>query len=208
MPLSWHGAHLRTSLGRHGARDQLRQHPPDTDLVPHARRRSPWRSRRGRRRRSATHVRRVAGPVTRPRRGTARSGYRTATGSVSGFRNGTRWTPTSKPSSGTSGCQQRGERAHQGMGDGHEVPHDGETVGEIQMRGNNVMLGYYNDDQATLAATCRNLPSGRSPKTPSEPHIWTARSTTRQIAPRRRSWRLPSPARRVRPGRVPSRPAG
>jgi fatty-acyl-CoA synthase len=27
-------------------------------------------------------------------------------------------------------------------------------VGEVQLRGNNVMLGYYNDDEATLAATC------------------------------------------------------
>jgi acyl-CoA synthetase (AMP-forming)/AMP-acid ligase II len=34
------------------------------------------------------------------------------------------------------------------------VPHDGTTVGEVQLRGNNVMLGYYNDDEATLAATC------------------------------------------------------
>jgi fatty-acyl-CoA synthase len=36
--------------------------------------------------------------------------------------------------------------------DGTDVPADGLTQGEIAMRGNNVMLGYYNDPQATAAA--------------------------------------------------------
>jgi fatty-acyl-CoA synthase len=36
--------------------------------------------------------------------------------------------------------------------DGSEVPHDGETVGEIVVRGNVVMAGYYNDPEATAAA--------------------------------------------------------
>ncbi len=35
---------------------------------------------------------------------------------------------------------------------GHEVPHDGETLGEIVVRGNVVMAGYYNDPDATEAA--------------------------------------------------------
>lgn len=34
----------------------------------------------------------------------------------------------------------------------HEVPHDGETVGEIVVRGNVVMAGYYNDPAATATA--------------------------------------------------------
>ncbi len=36
--------------------------------------------------------------------------------------------------------------------EGNEVPHDGETMGEITVRGNVVMKGYYNDQAATDAA--------------------------------------------------------
>jgi fatty-acyl-CoA synthase len=39
--------------------------------------------------------------------------------------------------------------------DGDEVPHDGNTIGEIVVRGNVVMEGYYNDPAAT-AAVIRN----------------------------------------------------
>jgi fatty-acyl-CoA synthase len=35
---------------------------------------------------------------------------------------------------------------------GNEVPHDGQTLGEIVARGNVVMLGYYNDPDATARA--------------------------------------------------------
>jgi acyl-CoA synthetase (AMP-forming)/AMP-acid ligase II len=34
----------------------------------------------------------------------------------------------------------------------HDVPRDGVTMGEVVMRGNNVMLGYYRDPDATAAA--------------------------------------------------------
>jgi len=37
--------------------------------------------------------------------------------------------------------------------DGRPVPWDGATMGEIVLRGNNTMIGYYRDEQATRAAT-------------------------------------------------------
>jgi fatty-acyl-CoA synthase len=36
--------------------------------------------------------------------------------------------------------------------DGADVPADGESVGEVCLRGNTLMLGYFNDDDATAAA--------------------------------------------------------
>ena len=41
--------------------------------------------------------------------------------------------------------------------DGREVPHDGRTMGEIVVRGNVVMQGYYNDPEATARAFAGGL---------------------------------------------------
>jgi fatty-acyl-CoA synthase len=61
--------------------------------------------------------------------------------------------------------EQAALRARQGVGnviserprviddDGDDVPADGQTIGEIALRGNNVMIGYYRDEEITGQST-------------------------------------------------------
>jgi fatty-acyl-CoA synthase len=65
---------------------------------------------------------------------------------------------------GRGAAEQAALRARQGVptivsrpirvvdSEGRDVPADGETLGEVVMQGNNVMLGYYRDEAATEAA--------------------------------------------------------
>ena len=61
--------------------------------------------------------------------------------------------------------------------DGREVPADGQTVGEIVVRGNVVMEGYYNDPEATSAPW---VTAGSTPGTPP----WCTPTATSEIRDR------------------------
>ena len=46
----------------------------------------------------------------------------------------------------------------------NDVPRDGRTMGEIVMRGNNVMAGYFDDPEATGAGVPWRLAALRGPR--------------------------------------------
>ena len=85
---------------------------------------------------------RLAARVGRPRRRTSRRGSRRARAS---------------PTSWAQPLRVLGE-------DGQDVPADGETLGEVLLRGNNVMLGYYRDDGGDGGGHARGLVPHRRPR--------------------------------------------
>ena len=88
--------------------------------------------------------------------------------------------------------------------DDADVPRDGETMGEVVMRGNNVMRGYFDDDEATATRVPRRLVPLRRPRGVASRRQRSSCAT----APRTSSSRAARTSRRSRSSRrVVSHPA-
>ena len=64
----------------------------------------------------------------------------------------------------------------------NDAPADGQTMGEIVLRGNNVMLGYYRDEAATARSICRWLVPFRRPRRHASRRIHPASRTARRTS--------------------------